>query len=237
MISITFNEAQLAALHQIDVNLAHASPEIRRKLLGSISKKVLTMSEQHAQAQTDLKGQPYAPHKRGRQRKMLVRLASRLKITGMTDSTAVIGFKNAVEGNIGYKQQYGFKQKHSASELTNPGQFRGRDIVNSDNPATRNQAKSLLAAGYKTRKAGQAYRTPTIKWIIENLSINRAGLILRLIRGSSEDSWMTTLPPRSFLGVTPDESHELIKKALEESSTYFADILRDIRARNAASRP
>lgn len=226
MISITINEAQLNALHQLDANLAQAGPAIKRRLLTSLGTQVLTYSQQHTQSQTDLKGQPYTPHKRGRQRKMLTRLASRLKITGTSDSQAVIGFNNAVEANIGYKQQYGYEQKHNASELTNMSQFTGRVNLNSDAPASRRQAKSLLDAGYKVRKAGQAYRTPTLKWIVENLSIKRAGLILRLIRVTSADSWITTLPPRSFLGVTETEKTELINQALEEATRLYNEALR-----------
>lgn len=221
MITITFNEAQLAAIHQVDVNLAHAGPDIRRKLLNSLAKKVIDFSQRHTETQTDISGQPYAPHKRGRTRKMLTRLAKRLKITSLLDNEAIIGFNNAMEGIIGYRQQYGYKQKHTASELTGQGGFEGRVSLSSTAPATRKQAKSLLAAGYKTRKAGQAYRTPTIKWIVENLSIKQAGLILRLIRGTPTESWITTLPPRSFLGVTESEKTELINLALVESSAML----------------
>jgi hypothetical protein len=221
VITITFNETQLAAIHQVDVNLAHASPDIRRKLLTTLARKVIDYSQGHAEAQTDISGQSYPPHKRGRTRKMLTRLARRLKITSLLDTEAIIGFNNAMEGIIGYRQQYGFKQKHTAGELTGLSPFEGRISLSSTAPATRKQAKSLLAAGYKTRKAGQAYRTPTIKWIMENLSIKQAGLILRLIRGTPTDSWITTLPPRSFLGVTEAEKTELINLALVESSAML----------------
>jgi hypothetical protein len=221
MITLTFNEDQLAAIHQVDVNLAHAAPDIRRKLLSSLSKKVIDFSQRHTHTQTDLKGQPYAPHKRGRQRKMLTRLAQRLKITGINENEAVIGFNNAMEGLIGYRQQYGYKQKHTAGEQMSAARFAGRVSLNSDAPATRRQAKRLLAAGYKVKKAGQAYRTPTIKWIIENLSIKRAGLILRLIRGTAAESWITELPPRSFLGVTDSEKTALINIALAESTALL----------------
>lgn len=226
MITITFNQAQLAAIHQVDVNLRQASPEIRRKLLSRLSRKVIDYSQGHTEAQTDISGQPYAPHKRSRARKMLTRLSKRLKITSLLDSEAVIGFNNAMEGIIGYRQQYGYKQKHTASELTGGGTFEGRVSLNSNKPATRKQAKSLLAAGYKTRKAGQAYRSPTIKWIVENLSIKQAGLILRLIRGTPTESWITALPPRSFLGVTEGEKTELINMALVESSALLAAAIR-----------
>ena len=134
MITITFNQAQLAAIHQVDVNLRQASPEIRRKLLSRLSRKVIDYSQGHTEAQTDISGQPYAPHKRSRARKMLTRLSKRLKITSLLDSEAVIGFNNAMEGIIGYRQQYGYKQKHTASELTGGGTFEGRVSLNSNKP-------------------------------------------------------------------------------------------------------
>ncbi|MFZ2168376.1 MAG: hypothetical protein WAW61_01935 [Methylococcaceae bacterium] len=225
MITVTLSEAQMNALQQLDSNIAHATPAIKKEVLATLSPKIITISKGHTEAQTDLKGQPYAPHKRGRQRKMLTRLANRLKIIGMRESEAIIGFNNAVEANIGYKHQYGYRQKHSASELKNPGQFRGRANLGGDAPATRKQAKSLIAAGYKVKKAGQAYRTPTIKWIVANMTIKRAGLILRLIRTTDTESWTTKLPARSFLGATEAEKTELINLALEQSTALLVDAL------------
>jgi len=56
---------------------------------------------------------------------------------------------------------------------------------------------------------------------MENLTIARAGVILRSLRGTKQ-SWTVTLPARSFLGVTQDEYQELTTLALDAIEQQLA---------------
>lgn len=190
----------------------------RRRILRTIAARVQQNSKNRTRAQSDLAGVPFAPHKRGRRRKMLARLGNRLKVVAATDHDAIIGFANPVESMIAAKQQLGF------TETFNKNQFKDTPAQNAKKQATRSQAKALLAAGFKARRAnGKGYRTPSIKWIIENLHIDKAGLILRILRASNKASWKTTLPPRSFLGVPDAELAELTELAIQEITKALED--------------
>ena len=218
MISITINDSDFETIHQVQNHLLNLPRSIKKAVLGKMAKRVIAMSQTRTRLQYDLRGVAYASHARHRRRKMLVRLAKRLKVVSATEDEAVIAFNTAVEGEIGYKQQFG------ASEVVNKSQFNRLATASYDSPSTRRQAKSLIEAGYKVKPAGGAYRTPTIKWITQNLTVGRAGSILRLIRNRGLiDSWITTLPARSFLGVTENEKKELVRLILEESIKLYND--------------
>lgn len=220
MITLSIIEADIDALHRIESNLLQMPTKVKKAVLGKMAKRIIAMSKQHTQLQYDLSGRAFASHHSHRRRKMLVRLAKRLKIVSSTDEEAVIAFNTAIEGEIGYKQQFGF------SEMFTKSQFQRLATASYDSPATRRQAKSLIEAGYKYKQAGKAYRTPTIKWITENFTVGRAGFILRVLRNRSLiDSWMTTLPARSFLGATAEEKTELVNMALEESTKLYNEAL------------
>jgi len=207
-----------AALQAKLASITSSSTRIR--IMRSLAKQVRLNAKKHAIAQTDLDGQPFTAHSRRRKRKMLTRLAQRLKVLDVTDSSATIGWGNAWESGIAYRQQFGERRtltKNSFSQETG-GSNAPRA---STDPATRTQAKELLKAGYKIRLPNHGQKTPTMRWIMENLTIARAGVILRSLRGTKQ-SWTVTLPARSFLGVTQDEYQELTTLALDAIEQQLA---------------
>lgn len=216
MIDVTFDEQDLQRIIDLENRLAGTKANIRRKVLHKTAKAVISNSRAHTLAQADLEGKDYPPHARRRRRKMLVRLARRLKIIQETEEMAVISFPSPVEREIGGKQQYGYKEVVHKSEFIAAQNKQGKKTpLNKDDPATRRQAKALIDAGYKVKPAGKrVWRRPTIKWIVQNLTVGRAGLILRLLRGSKE-FWTTVIPPRSFLGATDAERAAMLKTALD----------------------
>ena len=182
----------------------------RRRIMRTIAQQVQQNSKSRTRAQSDLDGLQFAAHKRGRKRKMLARLGNRLKIVSATDQAAIVGFASPVESMIAAKQQLG------NTETFNKSQFKDKRPLNTKDPATRRQAKALIEVGYKIRRAnGRGYKTPSIKWVAENLNIGKAGIILRVLRGT-KNTWTTTLPQRSFLGVTDSELDEITDLAIKE---------------------
>lgn len=201
MLSVSL-QGQEITIKRLD---AIKSPSLRKRVLNKTARLLLKASKGRATKQTDITGKPFGPysdksqHSRPRRRKMLTRLAARLAVFDLTDQSASVGWRNRFEEGIAAKHHFGHTQTVTKRGLakeknSNP---EGRDA-----PATRQQAKALLEAGYKVRQKGKAYKSPTLKWITQNLTIGRAGLILRILRGGSKDSWQTKLPPRPFLGVT-----------------------------------
>ena len=209
-VSVTGTEVVIRNLSMIK------SPTIRQRLFRVAARQLIKSAKARISSQTDLDGQAFAPHAKGRKRKMLARLIRRIADSYSGDG-AEVGWKNSFEGGIAARQQFGFKQRFNKS------QFKDRKPANQKDPATRQQAKALLEAGYKTREKGKAYKTPTLKWITQNLTIGQAGLILRVLRGSKTE-WTTTLPPRSFLGVTKADLDAINELVIAELQKAFNEV-------------
>lgn len=216
MINISLGDEWLA----LERRLLDTPVKARKRALKAVAKKVRQNSIKRTLNQTDLEGQAFGTystktnHGRPRRRKMLTRLARRMKTVSITDDRAIVGWRNSVEGQIGARHQFGYKETFSAEHLRRE---RSENRAAIDRlPATRRQAKRLIDEGYKVRRAnGRGYKTPTIKWIVDNMKMGQAGFILRVLRGRKE-LWDVVLPPRSFLGVTDDEKIELIALMIHE---------------------
>jgi hypothetical protein len=204
---------RLDGLANLQRRLSEAPDHVKERVLKKVAKTVLTMSKQQASKQTDLDGAHWIPHHAGRRRKMIVRLARRMKLVSINAQEAVIGWSSPVEGQIAAKQQFG------ATETVTATGNRGRSNQQRQDkslPATRTQAKALLAAGYKRRiRAG--LKTPSLKWIMGNMTTAQAGMIIKQIRGGDRSAWVTTLPARSFAGIPRDRFNELVNIAVAEA--------------------
>lgn len=207
-------DAQLSGLDTVVNELAKISdPELRKRILNKAARKTISHAKKRVTRQTDVDGTPFPKHARGRKRKMLARLVKRLAVLSVNEEGALVGFKNAVEGQIAAKQQFGFSQQMNSAKL------KKESPINIFDPATRRQAKALIDAGYKIRRPRGGTKTPSIKYIVDNMNMGRAGVILRALRGAKQ-SWETKLPPRSFLGVNEAdlaELNELIRAEMEKA--------------------
>jgi len=68
-----------------------------------------------------------------------------------------------------------------------------------------------LAAGFKAKIDGRTKR-PSQKWIMENLKIGQAGLLLRVLRDKAEkQSWLITLPKRQVLGASNEDISDMVQ--------------------------
>lgn len=210
----------LTGLQDIQAQLLAAPEVVRRRVLVRVANSIVVNSQQRALAQQDVEGRAYTPHARGRRRKMLTRLVRHLKILWAREQEVVIGFANNVHAQIAYKQQIGFVQRFEPGSRDLDGSRRELDYYNQ--PATRNQARALLALNFKVRVRGRPSYTPSIRWITQNLTIGRAGYLLHLLRGE-RGAWETRLPPRSFLGVAANEIAQLTAAALEEARTALRE--------------
>ncbi len=184
---------------------------IRKPVLKLLAQKVISNSKARVAQQVDVEGSPFPLHQRRRKRKMLARLVKHLAIVKSSEFEVIVGFKNPVHGEIAAKQQEGFTETVTRQSMS----------VRQADPnakATRRQARALQELQFKVRMGeGKPRTTPTIKWIVENMKMGQAGAIIRELRGSSAEQWTTTLPKRSFLGVSPAEMDELMNLAIQEA--------------------
>lgn len=205
------------------LQLLQMGPNRRRRLVARVTKKVIQDSKKRVRNQVDLQGNHYTDRYRTRshdRRKMLSRLVKELKVIQASSDSATAGFNSPVAGRIAADQQYG------KSTTVTAASFGGRSADSYNKPATRQQAKALVEAGFKIRMNGRARKSPSIKYITEHYSQGQAGTALKRLRiwagEATKTSWRTVLPARSFLGATAAEVQQYIEQIYDDMEQELA---------------
>ncbi len=188
---------QLGLKHTLE--LLKLKPAKRRRLLGQMARIVQRRSARRIRRQRDLYGKAYSQRKGAKRGKMLKGLPKKMS-KRINPNMASIGFADGVTAAIARAHQDGI------DEVMNAQRARQRYGAPKDYsaPASRRQARKLREAGYKIRREnGKGWKSPSLRWITENLTSGKAGLILKkLTDDSGKDSWVIPVEARSFLGVT-----------------------------------
>ena len=189
------------------------SPGKRKQLHRALARKVSGFARRNIRAQQTVGGgamkarAPQNPdYDNGKTRgKMLRKIAKEkhMKAIGETNFGKVY-WRDSLMGQIAARQQEG-----AMIERSRRGRERGgRDGWGHD-PATQAQAKRLVSLGFKRRVKGR-YIKASPAWICQNMTINHAGKLIRILGGNSSRTPGTVLlPARPFLGVSPQENAEL----------------------------
>lgn len=186
-------------------------PRKRRQLLGGFGREIKRQSIRNLKAGRDVEGRPWAPRKRGENRKLLRNLRRQVAANFTTPDFVEIGFR----GSVAYQQHEGITKVMTSTAMAKE---RGsRDHY--DDPATKKQAKALRDEGYKIRvKGSKKWRKPSLKWITENLKQKQAGLILTILREETpKKAWVTTVPGRAFLGATDAQVGAFVNKVFDNT--------------------
>ncbi len=163
-------------------------------MLYGAGKRVERESKTRLRRQRNVDGSAFAAPS-GRKRKLLSKMGRQLR-TRSTATEAVVGFAGRA-GRIAAKHHDGFSQTYTA------GQARRARRIDYRQPASRDQARALLDAGYRP-----ARRRPTQMWIRTHLSTGQAGLILRELTGERPaSSWKINVPARAWMGTN---DHDLL---------------------------
>lgn len=191
------------------VELLKLPPRKRRQLLGGFGREIKRQSIRNLKAQRDVEGRPWAPRKRGNDRKLLRRLARQVQANFVTPDFVDVGFK----GGVAFQQHEGVTQVMT-------GALMAREAGSgADEPATRKQAKELRNENYRVRvKGSKKWRKPSLQWITQNLKQKQAGLILRVLREQApKKAWITTVPGRAFLGATDAQVGAFVNKVFDNT--------------------
>ena len=180
----------------------------RKKLLRLAAFAVRKASRQNIKQQKDYLGRSFEARRKGR--KKMFKGLSRYMTAYSTNDQGVVTWKNPLMASIARAHQEGIDTQVKASALTKKqGKKKPTDA------ATIEQARQLKKAGFKVRENGKR-KVPTIKWILENLSLAQAGFILRLLRGAAPQQWTIPLPERAFLGIDEKELNGMIKRLFDQ---------------------
>jgi len=187
-------------------------PQLRRRLLNNVTKRVRTMSRKRVRDQQNLDGSPFEARKgaaKGK-KKMEAGLAKLMVVTRVSADEAELGWKNALTRWVAAQQHHGVSERRTAAQMrrwnkTPPGLA-----------ATDKQAKRLRRLGFRVRQAGKKTLTrPSVAWIQEHVNYAKAGLLIRILddersESTGAQSWEITLPKRQFIGVNTERDTSLL---------------------------
>ena len=214
-------DLDVRGLLSVDAQLAllELPPQLRRRLLNNVTKRVRSMSRKRVRAQQNLDGSPFEARKgsaKGK-KKMEAGLAKLLQVTRVSSDEAELGWKNALTRWVASQQHNG------ASERRTAAQMRRWNKVPPGIACTDKQAKRLRRLGVRTRQKGKKTLTrPSVAWIQEHVNYAKAGLLIRILNderteSSGAQSWDITLPKRQFLGVSSgNETSELVNQVFQQ---------------------
>ncbi|MEB4591385.1 phage virion morphogenesis protein [Candidatus Thiothrix sp. Deng01] len=197
----------------------------------ALARKVASNTRKHARQQRTPDGGGWKPRaapnplyddgkNRGRMMRRITR-AAHMDAVGNAGEGKVY-WANGWLGSVAKRQQEGARI-NLASERSRKGRKRaGADGWGNDR-ATRVQAMRLVSLGFQRRARGKGRQQASAAWIRKNLTINQAGLIIRILQpdaGKRKNS--SVLPARPFLGVSPQENAEL-RQLLTELIIRYGD--------------
>ena len=205
----------------VDAQLAllDLPPQLRRRLLNNVTKRVRSMGRKRVREQKNVDGTPFAERKgpaKGK-KKMEAGLAKLLQVTRVSADEAELGWKNALTRWVASQQHNGVSERRTAAQM------RRWNKVPPGIACTEKQAKRLRRLGFRTRQKGKKTPTrPSVAWIQEHVNYAKAGLLIRILsdertESSGAQSWEITLPKRQFLGVNNgNETNDLVNQVLQQ---------------------
>ena len=208
-------------LLDVDAQLAllELSPQLRRRLLNNVTKRVRSMSRKRVRTQQNLDGTPFAERKgsaKGK-KKMEAGLAKLLQVTRVSSDEAELGWKNALTRWVASQQHNGATERRTAAQM------RRWNRVPPGVACTDKQAKRLRQLGFRVRVPGKkTLSKPSVAWIQEHVNYAKAGLLIRILNDektetSGAQSWDITLPKRQFLGVgIGQETSQLVNQVFQQ---------------------
>lgn len=185
------------------------SPQKRRQMHRALARKVAGYARQNTRKQQTPDGHAFAARAKpnpayddGKKRgKMLKKIAREKHMKAIGDEhRGKVYWSDGLMGKIAARQQYG-------ARIDKTHRKKGNANYSGDKPATHEQAMRLISLGAKIRDRGFK---PSVHWIRANLTIKRAGFLIRELGGqqsSADKSFI--LPSRSFLGVSVSQNTEL----------------------------
>ena len=204
---------------QEQLALLSLPPQLRRRLLNNVSKRVRSMSRQRIREQRNVDGSAFAPRKgsaKGK-KKMEAGLGKLLMVTRVSADEAELGWRNALTRWVASQQHNGVSERRTAAQM------RKWNKVPAGLAATEKQAKRLRRLGFKVRQEGKKSLTrPSVAWIQEHVNYAKAGLLIRILdneqtESTGAQSWDITLPKRQFLGVgTERDTSLLVNQVLQQ---------------------
>ncbi|EEU9488954.1 hypothetical protein FQ034_06690 [Escherichia coli] len=184
-------------------------PAKRRQVLQNAARRIKREAQQKARAQRTPDGRGWEKRQRG-SKKMMRRIPALMSITPTSDDVK-LHWKNPVHSDMAARHHYGKPEHVTAAQLKRQ---RGQPAY--DAPVTRGQAVKLRQLGY-TVKQGKKKKTPSIKWITQNIKQGQAGLIIRILKEeAAKKEWDIPAPPRPWLDTRSKHNARILAQELKK---------------------
>ncbi|MGL1932185.1 MAG: hypothetical protein OCC45_10540 [Desulfotalea sp.] len=227
MLTIKFTEDSRSRLklgQQLDV-LA-MGPRNRRKLVREILKETRKDLRQNIRQQKTVDGSAMKGRSGKNKKRMFRNMGKGMAVKLKNDHSGVLTWKNAGQARTAYRHHHGVDEKFTASRAEKKY---GKPDYQAK--ATKQQAKALNENGYRARvarkrgKGGAVLKKVSQKWIMEHMTIGKAGLILRMLRTGKrkgKQNWKIKTPARPILGATKADADKFL-------TALAGDALRNIK--------
>jgi hypothetical protein len=175
----------------------------RTQLNRKLGRYVVKQTKGRIRTQNDVRGGKLAKRQKGNKR-VLAKMAKGLVVFA-GPNRATMTWKNNLTGSIALQHHQGISERWTAAKMK---RLMGQPDYSK--PATREQARSLLAVGFKV-KSKKGYKRPTQKWILENMNIGHAGKLLRILKNQQPKKiWFVGLQKRQVLGATKQDVLQMV---------------------------
>ncbi|MEN3159584.1 hypothetical protein ABC502_14485 [Alkalimonas sp. NCh-2] len=189
------NKSQVLSASQ-QLALLRLPANKRTRILKTLGRYERTLARKRISSQTTVDGRRFAKSKSGKKSRLLQRLGRTLEPYVKNANRLELKHKAPMTGRIAALHQKGGIERMTASRMN---RIHGQPDYKA--PASRSQAKALVANGYQVRKAKGGLRRTTIREVMETLTHGKAGLILSKLRGKpKKQSWSIPVAARPFLG-------------------------------------
>ncbi|WP_067585317.1 hypothetical protein [Endozoicomonas ascidiicola] len=219
-LSIGYDRRQASRIQQ-DIGLLSLPAASRKRVFKNAGRRYLKASRDNIRQQKTTAGNPFEKRKYGRG-KLLKNMGKSLKFFTSPNHVNVT-WPNKSVAKMGYRQQFGIDEVMTAERMV---KIHGQPDYQA--PATKKQAKALLDAGF-TISGGKKFKTgpkkgkarrkrPSQRWIMDNMKLGQAGLIIRTLRNTTNAprSWKIPVPARPFLGMVGGDAARVLTDEIEK---------------------
>jgi len=212
----------LRLLDQINV-LSMSTPQ-RRRMLADIGRQTRKKTRDNIRHQKTITGTAMVPRANARtKRKMMRKMGKGMQTKVINTHKATVGWKSAGQGKVADRHHRGIAETWTPRKMA-----KVHGVPDYTKPATHAQARALNKEGFRRRvarkrgKGGALLKRVPAKWIMENMTLGQAGLVLRLMRYKTREgkqSWEIKPAPRPILGATPEDANTFLTQMAEEALT------------------
>ncbi len=219
-LSIQFDTRHAAKMEQ-QMELMILKPANCQKIFEHCGRKYLKASRDNIRKQQTIDGRAMTPRKYGKG-KVLKKMGQSLKFKATPKQVQLTWPKKYI-AKLGARHQFGIDEVMTANRMV---KIHGQPDYKAG--ATKKQAKALLEAGF-TISTGKKFKSgpnkgksrrkrPSQRWIMENMKLGQAGLIIRTLRNNLNPpkSWKIPIPKRPFLGMTGGDAAQVMTSEIKK---------------------